>query len=60
MTRLSGKPDVLDLPRAGLVVEARDAALHRSKRFPERSGVVAETLPDLANADRFMDVAAHE
>src|SRR5678815_1327172 len=60
MTRLSGKPDVLDLPRTGLVVEARDAALHRSKRFPKRSGVVAETLPDLANADGFMDVAAQE
>jgi hypothetical protein len=52
--------DVLDLPRAGLHVEAGDATLHRAVWLPKRSGVVAEALPELHNAGGFMDVAAHE
>ena len=32
---LSREPDVLDLPGAGLLIEARDATLNRAERLPE-------------------------
>src|SRR6476646_500992 len=54
------EPDVLDLPGAGLLIQARDATLHRPERLAERSGIIAETLPDLANAHGLVNVAAHE
>jgi hypothetical protein len=51
---------MIHLPRTGLIIEARDAILNRSERLPERSGIVAEALSELTDADGFMDVAAHE